>query len=1137
MDKKKIIPYSNVIPMVYAYTTPEVPRHNGWTKIGYTATQTVEKRIWQQTHTADIKAQIEWKREARYTDGTGEYFTDHDFHDYLERKKVERQPQTEWFHIAPKPALQDFNQFAGRDYSDLQKSQGGVQYVLRKEQQEAVQQTLDYLHYTETEEGKGAHREFLWNAKPRFGKTLTTYDFARKMGAKTVLIVTNRPSIANSWYDDFEKFIGWQTGYKFISESDALKGKPVLSRKEFEDMLQQMPDSELDKVGMIAFESLQDLKGAICFGGKFDKLEWIQGQKWDLLVIDEAHEGVDTWKTDRAFDRIQRRFTLHLSGTPFKAIANGKFNTDQIFNWSYEDEQRAKDAWNPVLDETNPYENMPRLNMFTYQLSPMISGEIRKGLDLDNGEHAEFAFDLNEFFRTERGKFVHEKEVKKFLDALTTNEKYPFSTPELRQELAHTFWLLHRVDSAKAMAKLLHEHPVFKDYEVIVAAGDGKLDEAEEQQEEQEDNAASQKSYDRVIQAIRENDKTITLSVGQLTTGVTVKPWTAVLMLSNMKSPAEYMQAAFRAQNAYEYTGHDGKRYRKENAYVFDFAPERTLIIFDEFANNLNSETANGHGTREQREDHIKRLLNFFPVIGEDKEGKMVELDATQVLTIPKSIKAQEVIHRGFMSNFLFQNIGNVFGAPAAVQAILEQLEPVAEPGKKKDTKTLDDAENVPVDAQGNPDISQETVINQTDVLFGPKIYDEVTQSTDEVLQDAQKHVAEDSVVNTIPEKMAATVTSHLEDTVMHQVKDAYHLTNNQAQQVLNRAEKETKQRFQKIVDNHQIDRNQAKATYQKQLDQAETPEEKKQADDSFKETMDQINTKLIQDLQQETKEVIKDNTKNIVQHQEERKAKQEAAKIEDDVRAHLRGFARTIPSFIMAYSEQKGTGGGRNLRLANFTDYTPDDVFKEVTNITEDEFKFLRDGGDYPDPETGETKHFEGHVFDEVVFDESIQEFLNLKEKLNNYFDDKNEEDIFDYIPPQRTNQIFTPKNVVVKMVDALEQENPDVFDDPNRTFADLYMKSGLYITEIVKRLFRNAKLKKLYPDDQTRLKHILEHQVFGFAPSQIIYDIAIAYIFGFDKSANGISHDNFVMADTTPYAKDGKLDELIQEKFGERV
>jgi len=231
------------------------------------------------------------------------------------------------------------------------------------------------------------------------------------------------------------------------------------------------------------------------------------------------------------------------------------------------------------------------------------------------------------------------------------NEKYPFSTTELRSELKHTFWLLNRVASAKALAKLLNGHPVFKNYETILAAGDGRPE---------DDINVNEKSLDRVRAAIKEHERTITLSVSQLTTGVTVREWSAVLMLSNIKSPSLYMQAAFRAQNPWDYEA-DGEKRQKQNAYIFDFAPERTLTIYDEFANNLNSKTASGGGTTDDRENNIKTLLNFFPVIAEDSDGKMVELDVKQVLTIPKALKAREVVKRGFMSNLLFQNISGIF--------------------------------------------------------------------------------------------------------------------------------------------------------------------------------------------------------------------------------------------------------------------------------------------------------------------------------------------------------------------------------------------------------------------------------------------------------------------------------------------
>lgn len=294
-----------------------------------------------------------------------------------------------------------------------------------------------------------------------------------------------------------------------------------------------------------------------------------------------------------------------------------------------------------------------------------------RGIEID-GETEEYAFDLNEFFETKNSKFVHNESVNKFLDALTTQTKFPFSTDELRHELKHTFWLLNRVDSAKALAIKLKEHPVFSQYEIIVAAGDGKLDDSDE----------TQKSFDKVREAIANHDRTITLSVGQLTTGVTIPEWTAVLMLSNVKSPALYMQAAFRAQNPWMYC-ENGKWFRKENAYVFDFDPARTLTIFEEFANDLSSDTASGRGDMDTRKQHIRELLNFFPVIGEDEQGEMIALDAEKVLSIPRKIRSQEVVRRGFMSNYLFQNISGIFSAPQEVIDIISKFTPAEEPKAK----------------------------------------------------------------------------------------------------------------------------------------------------------------------------------------------------------------------------------------------------------------------------------------------------------------------------------------------------------------------------------------------------------------------------------------------------------------------
>lgn len=444
------------------------------------------------------------------------------------------------------------------DHGIIKTTDTVIPYKLREEQQRAVAMTVDY---------QAAHKdgEFLWNAKPRFGKTLSVYDFVQKTGAEKVLIVTNRPAIANSWFLDYAKFLGSESGYLFVSEVDELKGKRgVLTREEYTHFLLGK-DSE--NVKCIEFVSLQDMKGSIYFGGQYDKLGEVANMEWDILVIDEAHEGVDTYKTDVAFDRIKRKFTLHLSGTPFKALANNKFADDAIYNWTYADEQKKKRDWDVSAEEENPYATLPQLNLYTYQMSEIIKDELQQGIEID-GETEEYAFDLNEFFAVTNGKFNHESSVDKFLNAMTRQTKFPFSTEELRNELKHTFWLLDRVDSAKVLAKKLKEHPVFKEYEIVLAAGDGKLDDDDE----------NMKSYDKVVAAIAQHEKTITLSVGQLTTGITIPEWTAVLMLSNMRSPALYMQAAFRAQNPCLFkVGTSFKR--KENAYVFDFDPARTLTI------------------------------------------------------------------------------------------------------------------------------------------------------------------------------------------------------------------------------------------------------------------------------------------------------------------------------------------------------------------------------------------------------------------------------------------------------------------------------------------------------------------------------------------------------------------------------
>ena len=441
---------------------------------------------------------------------------------------------------------------------------------------------------------------------------------------------------------------------------------------------------------------------------------------------------------------------------------------------------------------------------------------------------------------------------------------------------------------------------------------------------------------------------------------------------------------------------------------------------------------------------------------------------------------------------------------------------------KNKRNKT-EHITDIPVDENGDVSIPTELVIGRTQEIFGEKIYEEMTAKVEDVVgsvvggteQDVNKQV--DTVVRTVVD----TVKTHVFDPVAAE----YDIKKGAKNRLEKQVEREIKEKFEHIKEEHKEKQNIAQIAYQKALSEAESQEEVRQAEQTYQTTITDALQEFAQAMQKEVEQTIQNKPKEVVERMETKKKEDEKKSIEDDVRAHLRGFSRTIPSFIMAY-------GDSELTLANFDDYTEDDVFLEVTGISEDDFRFLRDGGDYVNEETGETEHFEGHLFDEVVFNDSIQEFLKKRNQLANYFDESLTEDIFDYIPPQKTNQIFTPKWVVSKMVDELEINNPGCFDDPGLTFADLYMKSGLYITEIVKRLYKSDGLKEAFPDSTDRIRHILSKQVYGMAPTRIIYLIATNYILGFDPELKETNH-NFVQADAAEAAKSNSLQQLVDDCF----
>lgn len=1059
IDMPKIKTTKVVYPQVYSYTLPDEADNEGSQKIGYTERRDVDARIREQVNTAAKHHRYDklWSAPAFYQQQPPQDFSDKTFHKFLVKNGIENRQDLgkEWFFFngTPEKSKQLFDTFRQQGFAALQAGGQKIPYELRSEQRGAVEKAVEYFRAHD-------NGEFLWNAKPRFGKTLASYDLAKRLDAKKVLIVTNRPAIANSWFDDFEMFID---GYYFISDTSSLSERRSLTREQYNAI-------EGHDKSMITFLSLQDLKGSKFFGGSHDKLRWVADLEWDLLVIDEAHEGVDTGRTDAAFEIVKRKHTLHLSGTPFKALANQKFPKDAIFNWTYLDEQKAKQAEldDPLVGDSGPHADLPDLRLYTYRISQMTAREVNEGIEIED-ETRDYAFDLNEFFATKSQKFVHEDDVRDFLRNLSTNAKYPFSTPELRDELRHTFWYVgNRVESVKALAQLLGEDRddnIFKDYKVVIAAGDGKSFD-----EEEGDFKGNEKSFDKVKEAIATNPKTITLSCGQLTTGVTIKEWSAVLMLTDIKTPAQYMQAAFRAQNPFRFT-ENGEFKSKKSAYLFDFAPTRVLEIYDTFANALNPKAANGEITEAERKDNIKELLNYFPVISEDVNGKMVELDAEKVLTFPNALAATEIVQARFMTNLLFNdNIKGVFHFPKEVEEILDKMD--KETGKRavKDDRKLD------LDDARKVEVGKQTKINEnTSVILGEKIY---AANIERLVDNAVNYETPDETLESLPNSVDAVA-----EPLIAKYKETYKLTQAEAEQV------------------------------------------KQEIGEKIRLATTEYESSEIKDAEQ-----LKQNLTAIIEHdfvqakveQQETKAVETVQKSkEEEVREHLRAFTRTIPMFVMANASRDV------ITIDNFDEQISDEDFIDLTNITKEEFHKLRDGFDYTD-DNGERQHFDG-VFHKYKFNASIAEFVAEKHKRANYFE--SDEDIFELIPNQKNNQIFTPRRVVKMMIDGLEREEPELFQRTDSTFIDMYMKSGMYVTEIVKKLF--AGTRQHYVSDAECLKHILEDQVYGLAPTGVLHGITTSYIFGFDVD-HDISTHNFAMHDLLPEAKNGTAANKLSQLFG---
>ena len=641
----------NLHPKIYAYKDTN-PQYDGLLKVGFTAID-VEKRVAQQYPTLrpyDLPYKIVLEESAVRNDGSS--FVDHDVHRYL-RKRGILNPEGEWF----KCTAQDVKAaiLAIRDGIENEDNRT-LDFRMRPEQQEAVDKTITYFESFKAEnENKTPH--FLWNAKMRFGKTFAAYQLAKTMEWKRVLVLTFKPAVQNAWEEDLKTHMDFE-GWQFVSR----KGLNI-------------EDADLDKP-IICFGSLQDYMGKNSVGGIKAKNEWVHTTNWDCVIFDEYHFGA--WRENakelfEAEDKYERDFILgegsdffdeelmpittnsylYLSGTPFRAINSGEFIEEQIYNWTYSDEQRAKEAWKA---EDNPYDSLPRMVMLTYQLPDSIR-EIAMGGEFDQ-------FDLNIFFST-RGEghmavFEYEDEVQKWLDLIrgsfleTTVDNLklgaekppmPFSDARLLPLLTHTFWFMPKVASCHAMKNLLEQrqNKFYHDFNVIVAAG-----------------AEAGMGVDALepVKAAMDDplhSKTITLSCSKLTTGVSVKPWTGIFMLRNLSSPESYFQAAFRVQTPWVIKNPDGKSPNqqeiiKRECYVFDFAPDRALRQIADYSCSLNINETNP-------EKNVEEFIHFLPVLAYDGSS-MKQINAAGVLDMAMSGTTATLLARRWESALLV-NVDN----------------------------------------------------------------------------------------------------------------------------------------------------------------------------------------------------------------------------------------------------------------------------------------------------------------------------------------------------------------------------------------------------------------------------------------------------------------------------------------------
>ncbi len=643
------------LDFIYVYRIPD-EAHKGALKVGKSSlskavdlfkltpnckelNEAAKKRINGQLGTAGIKYDLLYTECTAYFDGTSICsFNDKQVHQVLINSGIKRKcfdtehRADEWFKTdletvkngiaAVKDGRSALNLF------EITTEKTPVDF--RPEQREAIEKTKKWF--------KKGNMRMLWYAKMRFGKTLSALQVIKDLQYHRTIILTHRPVVNAGWFDDFGKIFYDQPNFNYGSKT---KGHDF-------DWLEQAAKND-EKAHYVYFASMQDLRGSVVAGGKFDKNDELFNTNWDLVILDEAHEGTQTILGQNVLTSLgagEKCKFLNLSGTPFN-ISN-KFKQDETYTWDYVMEQRAKAEWELTHPgDYNPYSCLPRLNIFTYDLGKLVG----------RYEDEDKAFNFREFFRVwtgkrskdgrevkdeEVGEFVHKKDVRNFLDILCRKDEesnYPYANEEFRNNFRHTLWMVPGVKEALALERMIENHPVLGNFEVVNVAGEG----------DPEDDAANNEALEKLQKAIGRNPdttRTICLSCGRLTTGVSVPEWTAVLMLSGSSSTAAqgYMQTIFRVQTPAIINGRE-----KKECYVFDFAPDRTLTMIAEAANL----SARAGGATESDRETMRQFLNFCPIISFDG-SRTKEYDVSQMLTQLKRAYIERVVNNGFEDNHLY---------------------------------------------------------------------------------------------------------------------------------------------------------------------------------------------------------------------------------------------------------------------------------------------------------------------------------------------------------------------------------------------------------------------------------------------------------------------------------------------------